>query len=86
MTERAGAGNKTDPDTVKGIEGIGTRQDGILGRGSESVRGNVIEGVSDSNPRAPGRLAAGAEELNGVKPSQIDELTYEDFDEKRRNH
>jgi RHS repeat-associated protein len=78
----------TRPIIVKGIEGHGTRLDGILGRGSQNVRGNVIEGVSNSNQKGMDRLDAGSEYLNGREPSQLPaqkELTYDGYDKARRS-
>ncbi len=36
-----------DYDTVRGIENSGIREKNVLGKGSESVRGNLIQGISD---------------------------------------
>jgi hypothetical protein len=59
--------NRTTPvgtpkDTVRGIENSGTRTDGVLGRGSSSVRGNIDQGIQDAklNTReGKARVAAG---------------------------
>ncbi|EEC0294396.1 hypothetical protein YV76_001775, partial [Salmonella enterica subsp. enterica] len=37
----------TDYDTVRGIENSGIREKNVLGKGSENVRGNLIQGISD---------------------------------------
>ena len=48
--------NRTTPvgtprDTVRGIENNGTRSTGVLGRGGDSVRGNIDQGISDTKLR-----------------------------------
>ncbi|MBF5004445.1 RHS repeat-associated core domain-containing protein [Diaphorobacter caeni] len=48
--------NRTTPvgtphDTVRGIENNGTRNTGVLGRGGDSVRGNIDQGISDAKLR-----------------------------------
>jgi RHS repeat-associated protein len=53
---RMGAGdtmNRTTPvgtpkDVVRGVENSGTRTNGTLGRGGDSVRGNIDQGISDA--------------------------------------
>ncbi|MBK8337838.1 MAG: RHS domain-containing protein [Sterolibacteriaceae bacterium] len=74
--------NRTTPvgtpkDVVRGIENSGTRTDGVLGRGSDSVRGNIDQGISDrklgteagrrrvgaANTHLEGRGAASARDL-----------------------
>jgi RHS repeat-associated protein len=53
---RMGSGdtmNRTTPvgtpkDVVRGVENSGTRTNGTLGRGGDSVRGNIDQGISDA--------------------------------------
>ncbi|UQB79024.1 RHS domain-containing protein [Pseudomonas shirazica] len=67
----------TRRDIVRGIEDIGSRENGVLGRGTGRVRGNVDPGISDKNRNRPAYLAqAGAYlESKGVtSPTKLPSL------------
>lgn len=69
----------TRRDIVRGIEDIGSRENGILGRGTGRVRGNVDPGVSEKNSNRPYYLAQGAAylESKGVStPSKLPSINH----------
>ncbi|CNC69965.1 Uncharacterised protein [Yersinia pseudotuberculosis] len=62
---------------MRGIENSGIREGSVLGRGSDSVRGNIIQGISDTKldtDIGQGRVQAAGDFLSGQGASKASEL------------
>lgn len=69
----------TSRDIVRGIEDIGSRESGILGRGTGRVRGNIDPGVSEKNINRLDYLVEGKAylESKGVSsPSKLPSINH----------
>lgn len=67
----------TDYDIVRGVENSGIREKDILGRNSNNVRGNLIQGISDEKLKTPegmARVAAANKHMAAHGASTASEL------------
>ena len=70
-------GVETDPEEVKGIEQRGIAENDLLGRGSDKVRGNKINGMSEAKQgkeKGKRRLNLADKLLKGKKVSELPTL------------
>lgn len=80
----------TPKTTVRGIEQRGIAENDLLGKGSENVRGNKINGISEANQNTAigkTKLDEADKLLNGKKVSQLPAIGDElEFDPKYKPH
>ena len=64
----------TNYNTVRGIEHNGTQTDGVLGRGTGKVRGNIDHGISSKNKNIKDYVSSATKYLEKMGVKSVGEL------------